>query len=213
MTNNKMTYIKAYIYDQSDHDFIMIDKNSQILIGEEQPIMNYIKEKGFKYYYVEYLCKNSIHDLIDYSYIDARIEPGAIIRQSASIGKDAIIMMGAVVNKGARIDEGTMIDMNAVIGGNAKIGKYCHIGAGSVIAGNIEPYCEKCVEIGDYSFIGANVVVVEGVQIGKNAVIGAGSVVLYDVKDNEVVVGNPAKVIKQRDEETLAKTKINMDLR
>ena len=33
-------------------------------------------------------------------------------------------------------------------------------------------------------------------MIGNNAVVGAGAVVIKDVKDNDVVAGNPAKSIK-----------------
>ncbi len=44
--------------------------------------------------------------------------------------------------------------------------------------------------------IGANSTILPGVVIGQNALIGAGSVVTKDVPDNGVVVGNPAKLIK-----------------
>lgn len=206
----KKTYIKAYI-GKACTDFYISD--GKILIGEYNSIMNYIHNKNYKDYYIEYISKNSIQDLIDYSSIDARIEPGAIIRDSAVIEKDAVVLMGAVINKGAYIGKGTMIDMNAVVGGNAKIGEYCHIGAGSVIAGNIEPYCDKNVIIGNNVFIGANAVIVEGIHIGDYAVIGAGSIVLHDVNPYEVIAGNPGKVIKERDEDTLKKTAINLNLR
>ena len=65
---------------------------------------------------------------------DARIEPGAIIRDRVSIGKNAVIMMGAVINIGAEIGEGTMVDMNAVIGARGQLGKRVHLGAGAVVA-------------------------------------------------------------------------------
>ena len=47
--------------------------------------------------------------MLDLLSIDARIEPGAIIRDRVSIGKNAVIMMGAVINIGAEIGEGTML--------------------------------------------------------------------------------------------------------
>ncbi len=61
--------------------------------------------------------------------------------------------------------------------------------------------------------IGANAVVIEGVQVGAGAVIAAGAVVLKDVEPNSVVAGNPAKVIKMKDEKTLSKTELLDDLR
>ena len=45
--------------------------------------------------------------------------------------------------------------------------------------------------------IGANATILPGVVIGKNSLVGAGSVVASDVPDGSVVVGNPAKVVKQ----------------
>jgi acetyltransferase-like isoleucine patch superfamily enzyme len=45
--------------------------------------------------------------------------------------------------------------------------------------------------------IGANVTILPGVVVGENALVGAGSVVVRDVPPGAVVVGNPAKIIKQ----------------
>jgi len=44
--------------------------------------------------------------------------------------------------------------------------------------------------------IGANSIILPGVIIGENAFVGAGSVVTKNVPDGAVVVGNPAKIIK-----------------
>jgi len=45
--------------------------------------------------------------------------------------------------------------------------------------------------------IGANVTILPGVTVGEDAIVGAGSVVVADVPDGKVVVGNPARVIKE----------------
>ena len=45
--------------------------------------------------------------------------------------------------------------------------------------------------------IGANSTLLPGVVIGENALVGAGSVVVRDVPAGAVVVGNPARVIRQ----------------
>ena len=56
----------------------------------------------------------------------------------------------------------------------------------------------KCspVHIEKNAWIGARAIILPGVTIGENAVVGAGAVVTKDVPANSVVVGNPAKVIK-----------------
>ena len=81
---------------------------------------------------VEHDRRNSGVPLLDLKGVQARIEPGAIIREKVEIGQGAVIMMGAVINIGAVVGPGTMIDMGAVLGGRATVGARCHIGAGAV---------------------------------------------------------------------------------
>ena len=90
-------------------------------------------------YVVESDRRNSGVPLLDLKGVNARIEPGALIREKVKIGDNAVIMMGAIVNIGAVIGEGTMIDMGAVLGGRAIVGARCHVGAGAVLAGVVEP--------------------------------------------------------------------------
>lgn len=151
--------------------------------------------------------------MADLSQYDARIEPGAVIRDMVAIGKNAVIMMGAVINIGAVIGEGTMIDMNAVLGGRARIGARCHIGAGAVVAGVIEPASAEPTVVEDEAFVGANAVLLEGVRVGRKAVVAAGAVVTKDVPDGAVVAGSPAKVIKMADGKTEEKVALVDDLR
>ena len=150
--------------------------------------------------------RNSGVPLLDLKGVNARIEPGALIREKVEIGDNAVIMMGAVINIGAVIGEGTMIDMGAVLGGRAIVGKRCHVGAGTVLAGVVEPASATPVVIEDDVMLGANAVVIEGVRVGEGAVVAAGAVVVDDVPAGAVVAGCPAKVIKMKDEKTADKT-------
>jgi 2,3,4,5-tetrahydropyridine-2,6-dicarboxylate N-acetyltransferase len=162
---------------------------------------------------VEVDRRNSAIPLLDLTQLNARIEPGAIIRDQVSIGAQAIVMMGAVINIGASIGERTMIDMNAVVGARAVIGASCHIGAGAVVAGVLEPPSKQPVVIEDEVLIGANAVILEGVRVGRGAVVAAGAIVTQDVPKGVVVAGSPARVIKTKDDQTIEKTKILEDLR
>ena len=164
--------------------------------------------------FVENDCRNSAIPLLDMKNINARIEPGAIIRDMVEIGDGAVIMMGAILNIGAVVGAGTMIDMGAVLGGRATVGKNCHIGAGAVLAGVIEPASAVPVIVEDNVLVGANAVVIEGVHVGEGAVVAAGSVVIRDVPAGAVVAGVPARVIKEhKDEGTTQKTALQEALR
>ncbi len=218
-SSEKKTPVKAYINGNlsgiSTSAKIFKGNESYILIGESSEIDRIIEENKDRIldFYIENDRRNSGVPTLDLRNIDARIEPGAIIRDKVTIGKNAVIMMGAVINIGAVIGENTMIDMGAVLGGRATVGKNCHIGAGAVLAGVIEPPSANPVIIEDGVLVGANAVIIEGVKVGVGAVVGAGAVVLEDVPAGAVVTGNPAKIIKTVDKKTLEKTQLVEDLR
>jgi len=57
------------------------------------------------------------------------------------------------------------------------------------------------IVIEDGAYIGCHVTVLPGVTIGKKAGVGAGSVVTKDVPAGAVVVGNPARILRQKPED------------
>ena len=218
--SKKSTPVKVYINGNLDgvnleNIEVYGSNNFYVLYGESEKISDVIlnNKDRIKNFRVENDRRNSAIPMLDLLAIDARIEPGAIIRDKVIIGKNAVIMMGAVINIGAIIKEGALIDMNSVIGARGIVGKYSHIGAGAVIAGVLEPPSLIPCEVGDFVLIGANSVILEGVSIGNGAVIAAGSVVTHNVPPNTVYGGSPAKFIKNVDEQTKRKTEILKDLR
>lgn len=214
----KKTPVKAYIRSgrllqfENCHVFTGADT---IVMGDLSDIAPVLEQNrdAIEDLVIENDRRNSALPLLDLTHVNARIEPGAIIRDRVEIGDGAVIMMGAIINIGAVIGEGTMIDMGAVLGGRAIVGRNSHVGAGAVLAGVVEPPSAKPVTVGDDVLIGANAVIIEGVSVGDGAVVAAGAVVTQDVPPHAVVAGVPARVIKMKDSKTESKTALVEALR
>lgn len=112
-----------------------------------------------------------------------RAVPGAIVRHSAFIGRNAVLMP-SFVNLGAYVDEGAMVDTWAAVGSCAQIGKHVHLSGGAGIGGVLEPLQAGPVIIEDNCFIGARSEIVEGVVVGEGSVISMG-----------VFIGQSTKII------------------
>ena len=85
--------------------------------------------------------------------------------------------------------------------GDATVGENTNIGAGTVTC-NYDGKNKHETHIGDNVKIGSDTMLVAPVTVGDGAVTGAGSVVTKDVEKDALVVGAPARKIKQLGTET-----------
>lgn len=97
----------------------------------------------------------------------------------------------AVLGEGIYIGHFGNIQINRCI-----IGKQCSFHQNTVLGTN--EINTKGPVIGDSVWIGAHSFIRSDIKVGDNATIAAGSVVLRDVKENTMVMGNPARVINNR---------------
>lgn len=201
--------------DASDVKVFPSGEETTILVGDWDAVSRLLETDGdaIHYWHLENDRRNSAIPLLDLRGVNARIEPGAIIREGAEIGEHVIAMMGAVVNVGAVVGSGTMLDMNSVVGARAMVGSDCHIGAGAVLAGVLEPPSADPVVIEDGVLVGANAVVLEGTTVGRGSVVAAGAVVTRDIPAGVVAAGQPARVLKEIDQKTKDKTGLLKELR
>lgn len=203
------------VADGNDLKVFPAGPGTTLLAGEWARVQEVLEanDAAIQYTHVENDRRNSAIPLLDLKRVNARIEPGAVIRELSVIGDNVIVMMGATVNIGAEVGAGTMLDMNCVVGARAHVGRDCHIGAGAVLAGVLEPPSADPVVIEDDVLVGANAVVLEGCRVGRGSVVAAGAVVTGDVEAGVVVAGQPARLIKRVDAGTRDKTVLLKELR
>jgi len=144
---------------------------------------------------------------------DSIIYPFTVIDKNVKIGKRCSI--GPFIH----LRDGTSLDNDVIVGnflevtrsklgaktiakhfsyiGDTLIGRSVNIGAGTVTA-NFDGKNKNTTVIRDNAFIGSDSILVAPVKVGKGAKTGAGSVLIRNsvVKDGQVVVGVPAKPIK-----------------
>ena len=104
------------------------------------------------------------------------------------LGKGVQLLPGSIVHYRATIGDYSILNTGSIVEHDCIIGNGVHLMPGSVIGGN--------TKIGDYVTVGLNATIMPKLEIESGAFIGAGAVVTKNVKKNEVVIGNPAKFLK-----------------
>jgi carbonic anhydrase/acetyltransferase-like protein (isoleucine patch superfamily) len=132
----------------------------------------------------------------------------ATIVGDVTLGEDASVWYGAVL-RGDRglitIGDGTNVQDNCVIHEKTTIGCRCTVGHGAIVHG--------CT-IGDDSMVGMGAIVLTGAKIGKNCLIGAGAVVTgkMDAPDGSLLLGSPAKIVKEVSPEMIQEIKRDAEM-
>ena len=137
--------------------------------------------------------------------------PGAQVLGDVELGEDVSIWHGAVIRgdtDSITIDDNSNVQDNCVVhctkGFPVEIGKNVSIGHGAVVHG---------CKLEDNVLIGMNATVLNGAHIGKNSIVGAGAVVSggKDFPEGSLILGVPAKVVKQLNESQVKLIQDNAD--
>jgi acetyltransferase-like isoleucine patch superfamily enzyme len=138
--------------------------------------------------------------------LGARVIVGdqACVRERCDVGDDVVI------------GRGSLVENDTVIGARTKIQAMAYITAYSVIEDDV--FIGPCVQTANDNFmgrtekrhelrrgpavrrgarVGLGAVLCPGVEIGEEAFVGAGTVVIDDVPGGTVVVGNPARILRE----------------
>jgi len=134
----------------------------------------------------------------------AFIHPNATVTGNVVIGRDVYVGPGAairgdwggvVIENGCNVQEGCVIHMFP--GVTVVLEQSAHIGHGAVVHG---------ARIGENALVGMNAVVMDNAVVGAGCIVGALCFVpsMMEIPPRKVVVGNPARIVKDVTDEMLA---------
>jgi sugar O-acyltransferase (sialic acid O-acetyltransferase NeuD family) len=106
-------------------------------------------------------------------------------------GVGCFINKRVVIGAHSRIGDYVLVNRGACLGHHLVLEDYVSIGPGVVTGGG--------VTIKTGALVGTGAVILPDITIGAHAVIGAGAVVAKDVADHSIVVGNPAKHVRENE--------------
>ena len=139
------------------------------------------------------------------------IAPSATLIGDVLLSEDVGVWFGAVLRGdnerltiGARSNVQEGVTMHTDAGQPLVIGEDCTIGHNAIL--------HSCA-IGDRSLIGMGAIILNGAKIGKECLVGAGALVTENktFPDRSLIVGSPAKAVRELDDATVAKLKESAD--
>ncbi len=135
------------------------------------------------------------------------IAPNATVVGEVTLGESVNIWYGAVLrgDHGAIVlGEGTNVQDNAVIHDATTIGSYCTIGHGAIIHG--------CT-LGSECLVGMGAIILSGAVLGDGCLVGAGALVTGKTRApaGSVLLGSPAKIVKQLTPEQIRENRKNAE--
>ena len=132
------------------------------------------------------------------------VAPSASVIGNVILHANASVWFGATlrgdndpitVGPDSNIQDGSVLHTD--LGSPLTLGRGVTVGHNAMLHG---------CEVGDYSLIGIGAVVLNGVKIGRNCIIGANALITEGkiIPDNSLVVGQPGKVVRERDPDHIA---------
>jgi len=118
------------------------------------------------------------------------IDPSAFVSRGAKVGAGVVIYPNCFVGANVRIGDRVFCLSGSVINHDDVIGERAVIASGVILAG------EVVVEADCY--LGQSCSIRQRLRVGRASFIGMGAVVLEDVPPNSVMIGNPAKRLRDR---------------
>jgi acetyltransferase-like isoleucine patch superfamily enzyme len=144
------------------------------------------------------------------------LSPAATITSSPhgalKTGANCYVAAGAHIIDDVTFGDDCTVNNYVTLNGKIRFGNGIRIGAYTCMMGfnhgfaSIDvpifkqPHTSKGIAFGDDVWIGSHVTVLDGVTVGSHVILAGGAVVTKDVPDYAIVGGNPAKVIRMRNQ-------------
>ena len=122
----------------------------------------------------------------------AHLRRHARMEEKAKVG-NFVELKKTILGRGSKANHLTYL-------GDATIGEKTNIGAGTITC-NYDGKNKHATQIGNNVKIGSDTMLIAPIKVGDGAVTGAGSVVTKDVEPDKLVVGAPARAIKDLNQE------------
>ena len=145
----------------------------------------------------------------------AVIVAGASVGAGSVIGDQAQVRERAVIGEGTVIGRGSAVDNDVTVGDRVRVQTGCYLTAHSVIEDDVfvapgvtltnddtmgrhdADYRLRGATLRRACRVGGGAVLTPGVEVGEEAFVAAGAVVTADVPARAVVMGVPARVVRQ----------------
>jgi len=178
LNSNKFNVVYAGAIRPVNNVGIILDAAS--LLKNEKDIQFLIYGDGNERELLEKrVAEEGLHNVKMKGFVNKQFIPYILSKSSVNILNYSQINKHAVIGHDVTVGDYSVISPNVTIGGNVNIGLGCYIGSGAIIR--------------------------NGINIGDNSIIGMGAVVLKDVETNSVMVGNPARFIRENTDKKVFK--------
>ena len=169
------------------------------VVGTTDDVARLLEDKDTYFFiaYVGMLSEQKVYEKITalniprdrfYTCID---DTAVFQKEYCSLGRGVLLAPLSQVGVDVTMEDNSMLFANAFVGHNSHLDRFAHVATNAVVGAN--------VHVGKAVHVGSNATIKEKVTIGDFSLIGAGAVVLHDVPANSVVVGNPARVLRQKE--------------
>jgi sugar O-acyltransferase (sialic acid O-acetyltransferase NeuD family) len=131
-----------------------------------------------------------LSDLLDRRGLTAitLIHPSAVIAPETNLAAGCLVHANAYISSSVSIGAHCQVHYNATVGDEATLDERVTVYPGANVAGS--------VHLATDATVASNAVVLDGLTVGRGSFVGAGAVVTRDVPPGLVVIGSPARPLK-----------------